>query len=88
MLKECSEMQILRTDAKDEAVAKQLWEFSEKQIEHLEKKGAIQRALAKKEKAAKQKEPESDKSSPNAAPASSGNEQKQTAGSRRNRKAN
>ena len=49
MIKECKEMPPLRSDIGDEDVAKRLWEFSEKQIEQLEKKGAVKRALAKKE---------------------------------------
>ena len=48
-LKECGERAILRPEVKDEKVQKDLWEFSEKQIERLEKHGAVKRALAKKE---------------------------------------
>ena len=49
-IKECKEMpNFLRGDeVRDEGVAKELWGFSEKQIEALEKKGAVLRALAKK----------------------------------------
>ena len=36
-------------EVQNEEVAKKLWEFSEKQIEQLEKQGAVKRALAKKE---------------------------------------
>ncbi|ETI21544.1 hypothetical protein G647_07891 [Cladophialophora carrionii CBS 160.54] len=49
LIKECREYQPLRSDVESEEVAKQLWEFSEKQIEQLEKQGAVKRALAKKE---------------------------------------
>ena len=49
MIKECMEIQPLRQEVKNEDVAKKLWEFSEKQIETLEKAGAVKRALAKKE---------------------------------------
>lgn len=49
-IKECKEMpNFLRGDeVRDERVAKELWGFSEKQIEALEKEGAALRALAKK----------------------------------------
>ena len=85
MIKECSEMQILRTDVKDEGVAKQLWEFSEKQIEQLEKEGAVKRALAKKETEAAEKKDQT--SSITASTASKIDEKKPSAGSRRTRKA-
>jgi NAD(P)-dependent dehydrogenase (short-subunit alcohol dehydrogenase family) len=85
MVKECSEMQILRADVRDEAVAKQLWEFSEKQIEQLEKEGAVKRALAKKEKEAAEKKEKA--SSANPSNTNSSDEKIQSAGSRRNRKA-
>jgi NAD(P)-dependent dehydrogenase (short-subunit alcohol dehydrogenase family) len=85
MVKECSEMQILRADIRDEALAKQLWEFSEKQIEQLEKEGAVRRALAKKEKEAAEKEKKA--SSANPSNTNSSDEKTQSAGSRRNRKA-
>lgn len=84
-IKECREIQPLRPEANNDEIAKTLWEFSEKQIERLEKQGAVQRALEKKEKDEAAK------------PANSGNDQstngnrvdshkEQTAGSRRNRK--
>ena len=47
-IKECMEREVLRGEIGDEAVTKRLWEFSEKQIEALEKEGAIKRAQAKK----------------------------------------
>lgn len=50
MIKECREVGLLRSEIGDEKVAKELWEFSEKQIVELEKEGAVKRALAKKEK--------------------------------------
>ncbi|KAL8927329.1 MAG: hypothetical protein Q9172_001407 [Xanthocarpia lactea] len=49
-IKECKERVYLRKEVKDEAVAQKLWEFSDKQIETLEKEGATRRAKAKKEK--------------------------------------
>lgn len=48
-IKECRELEPFRADIKDEQQAKELWEFSEKQIERLEKQGAVKRALEKKE---------------------------------------
>ena len=48
-LKECREVDFLRTEIRDDEVAKKLWTFSEKQVEALEKEGAVKRALAKKE---------------------------------------
>lgn len=50
LIKECREIEPLRPEARDEDIAKTLWEFSEKQIERLEKQGAVRRALEKKEK--------------------------------------
>lgn len=85
MIKECREMQILRTDIKDEAVAKRLWEFSEKQIERLEKEGAFKRAAAKKEQEASGK---GEKANVSTTGTAQGNEEKKpTTGSRRSRKA-
>lgn len=49
LIKECREVDYARKDIKDEELAKKLWESSEKQIEALEKEGAVRRALAKKE---------------------------------------
>lgn len=56
LIKECREIEPLRKEVRDEKVAKQLWEYSEKQIETLEKEGAVKRALAKKEKEEAEKE--------------------------------
>ena len=49
LLRECKEIECRRSDVKDEAVQKRLWEFSEKQIQIVEKESAAKRALAKKE---------------------------------------
>ena len=49
-LRECREVDYLRKEIRDEGAQKKLWAFSEKQIEALEKGGAVKRALAKKEK--------------------------------------
>lgn len=48
-LRECKEAKYIRNEVTDEASQQTLWSFSEKQIEGLEKEGAIKRALAKKE---------------------------------------
>lgn len=48
-LRECKEADYLRKEIRDECAQKKLWTFSEKQIEALEKDGAVKRALAKKE---------------------------------------
>lgn len=49
LIKECREIDYLRKEVKDEEAAKSLWEFSEKQIEALEKEGAVRRKRAKLE---------------------------------------
>ena len=80
MIKECRERDMLRPEVEDIGIAKKLWEFSEKQIERLEKEGAVKRALAKKGKEAK-----------DSAPASTGlsgsSDTGKSTGSRRSRKA-
>jgi len=50
LIKECQEIGFERSDVKDEAVAKKLWEGSEKLIERVEREEAVRRALEKKEK--------------------------------------
>ena len=47
-LRECKEVDFLRKEIRDEGAQKKLWAFSEKQIEALEKDGAVRRALTKK----------------------------------------
>ncbi|KAJ9604361.1 hypothetical protein H2200_011195 [Cladophialophora chaetospira] len=84
LLKECREYQPLRPEVENEEIAKQLWEFSEKQVEQLEKQGAVKRALAKKEEEKKQKTKD-DTTKTDAA--SSAGKKEPTAGSRRSRKA-
>ncbi|KAF6229340.1 hypothetical protein HO133_007456 [Letharia lupina] len=49
LLRECKEVDYLRKEIRDENAQKRLWTFSEKQVEALEKDGAIKRSLAKKE---------------------------------------
>ncbi|KAL8916495.1 MAG: hypothetical protein Q9208_008473 [Pyrenodesmia sp. 3 TL-2023] len=53
-VKECAERTFLRGEVNDEKVARTLWEFSDKQIEALEKEGAARRAREKKEGKAKE----------------------------------
>lgn len=55
MIKECQEEPFVRSDVKDEKVAKKLWEASEKLIERVEREEAVRRALEKKEKDAAEK---------------------------------
>lgn len=52
MIKECKEVDFLRKEVRDDKIAKQLWEFSEQQIQAKEKESATKRALAKKEQEA------------------------------------
>lgn len=47
LLKECREIECLKTEIKDEAVGKTLWAFSEKQIQAVEKESAQRRAAEK-----------------------------------------
>ncbi|EXJ84300.1 alcohol dehydrogenase [Capronia epimyces CBS 606.96] len=86
MIKECREYQLLRPEAQHEEVAKKLWEYSEKQIEQLEKEGAVKRALEKKA-AQQEKEKNQGGSTADAIGRASGGEKKPTPGSRKSRKA-
>lgn len=54
-IKECREVDYLRKEVKSEEAAKTLWEFGEKQIEAIEKQGAVRRKLAKMEQEKKTK---------------------------------
>jgi NAD(P)-dependent dehydrogenase (short-subunit alcohol dehydrogenase family) len=56
LIKECREVDFARRDVKDEDVAKQLWESSDKLIEKVEKEAALQRARAKQEQEMREKE--------------------------------
>lgn len=85
MIKECRQREFLRKEVGDEDVAKRLWEFSEKQIEHLEKQGAVKRALAKKE--AETTEMDGEKGVDGNISTPTKKEKTQTQGSRRSRKA-
>ncbi|ORY65300.1 short chain dehydrogenase/ reductase [Pseudomassariella vexata] len=55
-VKECQEVDFARTDVKDEAVAKKLWEVSDKLIEKTEKEQAALRVIEKKAQEAAEKE--------------------------------
>ena len=46
-IKECKDIDFLRKEVRNDQVAKHLWDFSEKQIEALEKESALKRARAK-----------------------------------------
>ena len=54
-VKECREGEVMRAEVGDEGVAKRLWEFSERQIEALEKEGAVKRVVGKKEEEKRRK---------------------------------
>lgn len=82
-IKECREVDFARKEVTDEKIAKELWEASEKQIEALEKEGALNRARAKQEK---------EKEKGDAEGSGKGNDKgnsarERTPGSRRSRKA-
>lgn len=49
MIKECQEIVPVRSDVKDELIAKKLWEGSEKMVERVEREEAVRRALLKKQ---------------------------------------
>ena len=59
LIKECQEIPYSRVDVTDEAIAKKLWEGSEKLVERVEREEAVRRALAKKEKEELNKDPNS-----------------------------
>ena len=58
LMKECRERPFAREDVKDEEVQKKLWEYSERMVQEAEKRGAIERAKAKKEAEEKKDEDE------------------------------
>ena len=47
-IKECRELDFARADIRDEAMAKKVWEGSEKLIERVEREEAVKRAMEKK----------------------------------------
>ncbi|KPI35481.1 putative oxido [Cyphellophora attinorum] len=90
LIKECRELEPLRPEVKSEDFAKKLWEYSEKQIERLEKQGAVQRAMAKKEAEGATANGDASKQAGRVGEKAGGaasSSEKQTAGSRRSRKA-
>ncbi|KAK2779234.1 hypothetical protein FQN53_001481 [Emmonsiellopsis sp. PD_33] len=90
LIKECKERDALRPEIKDEKIAKDLWEFSSRQIEVREKEGAVLRALEKKEREAfeaEKKKPAEQKNATDAASDNGNSNKQQTPGSRRSRKA-
>ena len=77
MIKECREVDFARRDVcEDPERAKELWQFSEKQVEEREKEGAVLRALERKEKEENEKRDAQNK----------GANKEPTAGSRRSRR--
>ncbi|KAL2852131.1 hypothetical protein BJX68DRAFT_59492 [Aspergillus pseudodeflectus] len=92
MIKECREVDFARKEVTDEAVGKQLWEMSEKQIEAKETEGAVRRALEKKDAELKEntkgQAQSTDAKSAPASASASGGVKEQTAGSRRSRRGN
>lgn len=90
LIKECQEMPISRADVKDEALAKKLWEGSEKLIERVEREEAVKRALEKKEKEALEKEKGTSSQKPDgkADAAAASSKEDEDKGSRRQRKGN
>lgn len=89
LIKECREIEPLRPEVKSEEIAQSLWEYSEKQIERLEKQGAVKRALAKKEQEKRDEASAKAAKTSQSKPAESNGTAtaNQTAGSRRSRKA-
>lgn len=85
-IKECRDIEPLRSEVKSEELAKTLWEFSEKQIERLEKQGAVKRALEKKQKDATDAKTAASNSTSTANGVSAETKKEQATGSRRNRK--
>ncbi|KZF23246.1 NAD(P)-binding protein [Xylona heveae TC161] len=85
MIKECRDIAYVRPEIKDDNAAKDLWALSEKQIETLEKEGAIKRTQEKKEKEKREK---TEKATTDGGLQSENRaDQSRKAGSRRSRKA-
>lgn len=89
LIKECREVEPLRPEVANEEIAKTLWQYTESQIERLEKQSALKRTKEKKEQNIRKSESTEDQTSkiPDPSSTSSGGDQQQVAGSRRNRKA-
>ncbi|EZF34838.1 Dehydrogenase with different specificitie [Trichophyton interdigitale] len=56
LLKECKERHVLRSEIMDEKAGKELWEFSQRQIEQKEKEAALLRAMEKKAREEEEKD--------------------------------
>lgn len=90
LIKECREIQPLRPEVKDEQIEKALWEYTQNQIERLEKQGAIKRAAEKRESsqgAEKAGSSNQNGTTTKTAAKASGGDSQQTTGSRRSKKA-
>ncbi|KAL2003523.1 hypothetical protein VTN02DRAFT_3508 [Thermoascus thermophilus] len=92
LIRECQDFEkFARSEVRDEAIGKRVWEFSEKQIQEKEKEGAVRRALEKKEQEAAEKKKNKNKAAADAANSSSSSsseqQQQQQPGSRRSQKA-
>jgi NAD(P)-dependent dehydrogenase (short-subunit alcohol dehydrogenase family) len=91
-IKECREFEPLRKEVGDDEVAKQLWEFSEDQIQVKEKESAkrraVEKALEEEEKKKKEEaQKKTDSTGSSTATNSTGNNNKaRTAGGKKNRK--
>ena len=95
-IKECREFEPLRKEVGDDDVAKQLWEFSEEQIQVKEKESAkrraVEKALREEEEKKKKKKEEAEKNQAadskgsSTATSSTGDNRARTAGGKKNRK--
>ncbi|KAI5295750.1 hypothetical protein KEM52_000370 [Ascosphaera acerosa] len=83
VIKECRERDIARREVGDAEVSRQLWEYSQRQIEEKEKEAAILRALEKRER--ELREAEQQKTAATADGGGNGAKER-TSGSRRSRK--
>nr|OQO15508.1 hypothetical protein B0A51_16642 [Rachicladosporium sp. CCFEE 5018] len=60
LLKECKARTYLRKEVEDEAVQKQLWDYSEQMVQEAEKRGALERAKLKRDEKEKVEEVEAE----------------------------
>ena len=58
LIKECKQRDFIRTDVMEEPKQKLLWEYSEQMVQEAEKRGATERAKAKKEQEDEKEEAE------------------------------
>jgi hypothetical protein len=56
LIKECKQRDFIRKDVLEEPKQKMLWEYSEQMVQEAEKRGAVDRAKAKKEQEEKKEE--------------------------------